>query len=112
MAPQVRAALERLRERGEYLEPDDLVFPDPWGRPLAEHVVWRRFEAAREAAKLRHLRFHDLRHCFGSQLATSGYGVEVIAEAMGHGDYEVTKRYLHARPASELAEGFGEAFAA
>ncbi len=56
------------------------------------------------------LRFHDLRHTFGSLLAARGVDVVTIQKAMGHSALSTTSRYLHARPASEQAQAFTAAF--
>lgn len=54
--------------------------------------VRRRFEAARDRAKLRPLRFHDLRHTFGSLAIDRANPVQVQAW-MGHSDLQTTMRY-------------------
>ncbi len=71
LVPQAAGALERLRERGDFTAPDELVFCNWLGRPLDESALRRRFMAARDAAGLRPLRFHDLRHTYGSLLAAA-----------------------------------------
>lgn len=59
---------------------------------------------------MRPLRFHDLRHTFGSLLAMRGVDLVTIKEVMGHSALHTTGRYLHARPASEQAQTFTAAF--
>ena len=103
-------ALERLRQRGDFIAPDELVFCNWLGRPLDESALRRRFMAARDAAGLRPLRFHDLRHTYGSLLAGAGVPVTDIQAAMGHADVQTTARYLHARQASEQVDRFARAF--
>ena len=110
LVPQAAAALERLRERGDFTAPDELVFCNWLGRPLDESALRRRFMAARDAAGLRPLRFHDLRHTYGSLLASGGVSVTDIQAAMGHADVQTTARYLHARQASEQVDRFARAF--
>jgi integrase len=48
------------------------------------------------------LRFHDLRHTFGT-LAARGFDLVNVQAMMGHADSRTTARYLHARPAAEDA---------
>jgi site-specific recombinase XerD len=56
------------------------------------------------------LRWHDLRHTYGSLLAADGVDLVTIHSAMGHLALATTGRYLHARPASEQAARFTRAF--
>jgi integrase len=58
------------------------------------------------AAALEPLRFHDLRHTYGSLLVAGGIDLSSVKAAMGHARITTTGRYLHARPASELADRF------
>jgi site-specific recombinase XerD len=55
------------------------------------------------------LRFHGLRHTYGSLLVAGGIDLASVKAAMGHSRISTTERYLHARPASELAERFTQA---
>ena len=59
---------------------------------------------------LRPLRWHDLRHTYGSLLAADGVDLVAIQAAMGHSALATTGRYLHARPAAEQAARFTRAF--
>jgi integrase len=112
LVPQAKAALDRLRERGDFTAADELVFCSWLGRPLDASALVSRFKRARDAAGLRPLRFHDLRHTYGSLLAQAGVDVLSIKSAMGHSDLATTQRYLHARQASEQVDRFARAFAA
>jgi integrase len=111
LADQVAAALEHLSQRERFTAPDDLVFCNALGRPLDDSALRRRYRRAQVAAGVRPLRFHDLRHTFGSLLAMRGVDVVTIQKAMGHSALSTTSRYLHARPASEQAQAFTAAFA-
>lgn len=59
----------------------------------------------------RPLRFHDLRHTYGSLLVAGGIDLASVKAAMGHSHITTTERYLHARPAGELADRFTRALA-
>jgi site-specific recombinase XerD len=48
------------------------------------------------------LRFHDLRHGFGT-MAAAGFDRVNVQAMMDHRDLSTTQRYLHARPAIEDA---------
>jgi integrase len=111
LAGQAAAALDRMSRREHFTTTDDLVFCNVLGRPLDDSALRRRYRRAQTAASVRPLRFHDLRHTFGSLLAMHGVDVVTIHKAMGHSALGTTSRYLHARPASEQAEAFTAAFA-
>ena len=57
----------------------------------------------------RRLRFHDLRHTFGSLSITVRRIVQVQAW-MGHADIKTTMRYLHHKSRSDDAELLSAAF--
>jgi integrase len=106
---QAAAALDRLSRRGEFAGPDDYVFANRLGRRLDPSALRRRFERARDAAGLEPLRFHDLRHTYGSLLVAGGIDLASVKASMGHSHIATTERYLHARPAGELADRFTRA---
>jgi integrase len=109
---QAAAALDRLSRRREFTGPDEYVFANRFGRRLDPSALRRRFERARDAAGLEPLRFHDLRHTYGSLLVSGGIDLASVKAAMGHSRITTTERYLHARPAGELADRFTRALAA
>lgn len=110
LAGQAAAALERLSRRIDFTGPNELVFCNVLGRRLDGSALRRRFKRARDAAGLRALRFHDLRHTYGSLLAAGGVDLVTIQAAMGHSAITTTSRYLHAKPASEQAALFTRVF--
>lgn len=91
---QAAAALDRLSRRADYIGPDEYVFCCRFGRRLDPSALRRRYERARDAAELPPLRCHDLS----------------VKSAMGHANMSTTERYVHAHPATELAERFTRAF--
>ena len=97
---------------GEFIGPDDYVFANRFGRRLDPSALRRRYERARDTAGLEPLRFHDLRHTYGSLLVAGGIDLPSVKAAMGHARISTTERYLHARPASELAGRFTRALGA
>jgi integrase len=109
LAAQAADALNRMSQRPHYTSPDDLAFCNVFGRALDDSALRRRYRRAQAAADVRPLRFHDLRHTFGSLLAMRGVDVVTIQKAMGHSALATTSRYLHARPASEQAQAFAAA---
>jgi integrase len=96
---------------GDFTSLDDYVFSNRLGRRLDGSALRRRVERARDAAGLRPLRFHDLRHTYGSLLVAGGVDLASVKAAMGHSRITTSERYLHARSASELADRFSRALA-
>lgn len=52
-----------------------------------------QWSKARKKVNLEWVRIHDLRHFYGSYLASNGIRREVIAEILGHKDLKSTARY-------------------
>jgi integrase len=55
------------------------------------------------------LRFHDLRHTFGTRMIAKA-DIRRVQEWMGHADVQTTMRYLHYAPRDEDARLVAEAF--
>jgi Phage integrase family len=71
-------------------------------------TTWR-YGKALERAGLRPLRFHDLRHTFGS-LAISRADIVEVQAWMGHAHVKTTMRYLHYRDRADAAARLNAAF--
>jgi excisionase family DNA binding protein len=87
-----------LREELSRLKSQDgrspYVFPNPrTGKPLT--TVKTAFGAACRRAGIAGLRFHDLRHTFGSRLVEKGADIETVRSLLGHASIAVTQRYVH-----------------
>jgi integrase len=106
MAPQVAESLARL---GRTATDDGLVFLGEGGGYLDGSALRRRYKLALELAGLRSLRFHDLRHTFGTR-AISKAEILRVKEWMGHADVATTMRYLHYVPRPEDARLIAAAF--
>ena len=104
-----RPRSDRLSRHGESIGLDDYVFANRLGRRLDPSALRHRFERARDAAGLEPLRFHDLRHTYGSLLVAGGIDLASVKAAMGHSRITTTERHLYARPAGELADRFTRA---
>jgi integrase len=63
--------------------------------PTAPYNFRPRFAQALKTAKLRGVRFHDLRHTAASHLAQNGATLLEIADLLGHRQMSMTKRYSH-----------------
>ena len=112
MAPAVARALERLHDGQAATQGSELVFPGTAGGYLDASALLRRYKAALRRAGLNPLRFHDLRHVFGTAMIRR-VDIVRLQEWMGHADIQTTRQYLHyaSRPddartvAEALAEG-------
>jgi integrase len=108
MMPAVIDALGNLKDRERFTDPDDLVFTRE-GENLDHYELRKRYYAALERASLRRLRFHDLRHAFGSAAITK-LDPHAVQSYMGHQHYSTTQRYLHHQPRRDDAAKLAEAF--
>jgi integrase len=100
---EVAKVLEELAERDLFTAPEDLVFPNIVGKPLDDTKLRRRFYAALDRAGLKRIRFHDLRHSFGT-LAVQVFPLTDVKAYMGHADIQTTMIYVHHVPAADAAE--------
>lgn len=74
----------------------DLVFPSTHGTPLNSSNVTHQFQKLLKEAGLPHQRFHDLRHCTASLIASQGGDIKAIQEALGHSQISLTANtYTH-----------------
>jgi integrase len=99
LAERVASALADHRARSPYSADDDLVFAHPQsGHHLDASKLRKRFQRALERADLPRIRFHDLRHTFGTRMAAAGAPLRAIQEWMGHQDPATTAIYAHYAP--------------
>ena len=110
MMPAVIDALAAFKERDEWTDDGDLVFTRE-GEHLNHYDLRKRYYKALERAGLRRLRFHDLRHAFGSAAITK-LDAYAVQSYMGHQHYSTTQRYLHHKPRRDDAAKLAEAFEA
>ncbi len=109
MIDEAAKRLARLGQRSSFTAEGDLVFCEVGGAHLDDDRVRYRYSATLTRAALRRLRFHDLRHTFGTIAITRADIVEVQAW-MGHADVKTTMRYLHYRDRADSAARLAEAF--
>jgi integrase len=109
MAPDVAKVLAALGQRALSTGDDDLVFVGDHGFYLDASALRRRYTAALQRAGLRPLRFHDLRHTFGTRMIAVA-DIRRVQEWMGHADIQTTMRYLHYVPRGDEADLVSKAF--
>jgi integrase len=109
LATRVATELKRHFERSRFCAEDDLVFPHPeTGAVLAHGSLLERLRSPLRAAGVRPIRFHDLRHTFGTRMAAAGVPMRSLQEWMGHRDYRTTLIYADYEPSegeSNLIDG-------
>ena len=111
MADRVGGALDRLFQASAYQAGDDLVFGHPHtGRPLDRSQVSKRFKRSLQRAGVREVRFHDLRHTFGTRMAAAGVPIRTLQAWMGHADIKTTMVYTHYAPAPNEVTLVNDAF--
>lgn len=105
MADRVGRELELLFQACAYQAEDDLVFGHPHtGHPLERGQVSKRFKRTLKRAGVREVRFHDLRHTFGTRCAAAGVPLRTLQAWMGHADIKTTMVYTHYAPGANEAE--------
>jgi integrase len=109
MASEVAERLARLRRREHFTSDEDLVFCGQLGGHLNSSDVRSRYKRALGAAGLRQLRFHDLRHTFGTHAIRNADSREVM-EWMGHQDLKTTQIYLSYKSQRDAARRISDAF--
>jgi integrase len=102
MIDQVARVLDGLSRREFWAADGDLVFCNDQGGYFDDSALRRRFYAARSRASLKRIRFHDLRHTFGT-LAVQVFPLSDVKAYMGHADIATTMIYVHHVPQLDAA---------
>ena len=111
MMTEVAQALARLSQRERFTAPEDLAFCSQLGGHISPKHLTARYRKALDRAGLRRLRFHDLRHTFGTHAIRAADPREVM-EWMGHADLKTTQIYLAYKPKADAARRLSAVFAA
>jgi integrase len=81
---------------------DDLVFAHPaTDKPIDRSRLLKRYKAAVRRAGVGPVRFHDLRHTFGTRMAAEGVPMRTLQEWMGHRDVATTLIYADFAPSEQ-----------
>ena len=110
MVTDVAQALASYGRREHFTGPGDLVFAGPLGGHLDSNRLRKRYAAALTAAGLPAMRFHELRHTFGT-LAIQRASILQVQNWLGHADIKTTQIYLRYRSQAEDAALLSEVFA-
>ncbi len=113
LSRELRKVLAELRDKRlleAYLKgkndiSEDLVFQTAQGTILdPDNLYHRVFLPVLAAAGIRKIRFHDLRHTFGSLLLQNGASIVYVKEQMGHSSIQLTVDiYGHLIPGANLS---------
>ncbi len=96
LLPALEAVLEALSPFVGPKGASPWIFTDPATEEAYKtYDVVNHFKRAMKRAKVKGLRFHDLRRTFASRLAQRGVPLQTIAKLLGHGATYVTERYAH-----------------
>jgi integrase len=111
LADRLAGELDHLHQDTLYRRDDELVFAHPHtGKPIDRSRLLKRFKAALQRGGVRPVRFHDLRHTFGTRMAAQGVPMRALQEMMGHRDFKTTLIYADYAPSAREAEWVEAAF--
>ena len=112
LADRLAGELDLLHQETLWRADDDLVFAHPHtGKPIDRSKLLKRFKAALSSGGVREVRFHDLRHTFGTRMAAQGVPMRTLQEMLGHRDFKTTLIYADYTPNAHEAEWVEAAFA-
>jgi integrase len=110
MVPAVATPLAGLRQREHFTEGEHRVFCGVTGGHLDSNKLRLRYKEAQKAAGVRGLRFHDLRHTFGTRAVEQAESIIELKEWMGHSNVQTTTWYMHYKSKADAAERLAKAF--
>jgi len=112
LADVLGGQLDGLHQTTAHKADADLVFAHPHtGRPIDRSRLLKRYKAALKRAGVRDVRFHDLRHTFGTRMAAAGVPMRTLQEWLGHRDFKTTLIYADYMPGAHEADLVDAAFA-
>jgi integrase len=112
--PLNKTAQAILREKAKRRNGgSDIVFPNGNGQKIDDGNLRRAFYSAVRKAKIRRLRFHDLRHTFATRLVQAGVDLYAVQKLGRWKNVSMVMRYAHHYPESlrsgvEALDRFGE----
>ena len=104
---------ENRRLLGKQYIDNDYIFKWQNGKPYAPDYITMKFSKLLKQHKLRHIRFHDLRHSCASMLVSNGFELKDIQEWLGHSDIQITANiyaHLDAKRKKDIANSMSNLF--
>jgi integrase len=93
LVPRAMKILEELRRQHPLSGGDWVIAGAKPNHPLTGyHKLWKEL---RDEVGLVDFRPHDLRHSFASYGLSSGHGLDVVGQLLGHTSLQSTRRYAH-----------------
>lgn len=90
--PELEFELRKLRKNSS----SEFLFTDKSNQPYSpDHFSSRKFSVFLKEAKVRNLRFHDLRHSYASHFVMNGGTIFELQNILGHSETSMTMRYAH-----------------
>ncbi len=103
LVDQAARAFDALSKREHWTSDSDRVFVNDVGEHIEDSALRRRLYQALKKAGLPHIRFHDLRHTFGT-IAVQAFPLTDVKAFMGHADIQTTMIYVHHVPQHDAAD--------
>jgi integrase len=103
LVDQAARALDGLSKRERWTDDEDRVFVNDLGDHIEDSALRRRYYQALDRAGLPRIRFHDLRHTFGT-IAVQAFPLTDVKAFMGHADIQTTMIYIHHVPQHDAAD--------
>jgi len=106
MTAEVKSTLQRVIKERKLISP--FIFVNEQGKAFTGETVSMAFKRACERAKIKDLRFHDLRHDFATVIINNGASLYQVQHALGHKDQRMSARYAHLMPHNQNVVEFVE----
>lgn len=97
------SAIEVLKNQRELTPNTDIVFPSTVTDKQLTTTRHSWYTIRKMAGLPSDFRIHDLRHNFGTELASGGVQQTTIAALLGHTQLKTTERYVHATDPTQRA---------
>lgn len=121
LTPDIKEILLSLKQQeqenrrlfGKQYIDNDYIFKWQNGKPYAPDYITMKFSKLLKQHKLRHIRFHDLRHSCASMLVSNGFELKDIQEWLGHSDIQITANiyaHLDAKRKKDIANSMSNLF--
>lgn len=82
----------------------NLIFATETGTPIAVKNLFRSYKSLLIKAKIKHKKFHALRHTYATKLFERGVPLKTVQKLLGHKDISITAdTYTHVMPKEKVS---------